>query len=715
MNANLALMIQNNNTCSINHSIEDNELTDIPLDNKLGCQNDFFNVLNKKRLEEKDCQYASNKLHLNNSNPETLNNSASTNNNTLNITHFTINQLNLNNTSNKNNLLCKFSPIPKPDFSFIERKENCFSYRKKGSYKKPKYNVPDSPIKTPNKYASTPGNGLKLGKRQLKKAACRKLNFFSNLEEEDFANINPSSDFINELNLDNIKIAHFGPTNENIIASSSNTSKNVPESSDFKNPFINFNNLKNINNNNNAIENSFKSFECANSSASKIFPHKLFTQDTYHENKASSKFSNNLNFMAFENQSSTNCITGNPFSQFEKIHINNKNSKNQENEFEFKIQSNLFNNKYAKRVCFVENETSEFQLNDPTNDVEMKQEENLINFTPKKNPNQKSFNFSSPIKNTKYAPNPYLDRTEIKSEFFRSSTKRRSKYLTYDDSSNADLIAEENENEAENDCKFEVSKFELNDDNIINNILTTPKKLSFKLNNYNDNVNDDAINLNNSNDFLLVKNSFSFNMDCSNNNEASQIKGKENHQFPQDAFCNSYCNENDSYINFNNNNGNKNLKYLFNDDSNKKNFSNFFNNPNNFRATNSINQSQGGFINKFFVSEFVLEQEEKGSSNKPIINPNFNFENKNNFSVSTNMINNENSNCDLSNFSFKLNQNKNNLQKNLASYSDYAINYQQIRDELNEFASKKSDLGNIIYAYLQSFSQIFINSIFLFA
>ena len=78
--------------------------------------------------------------------------------------------------------LSKISPLPKPDFSSIEKKESSFTYKQKGSYKKQKSTVPESPMKSPNQKFFTP---VKLQMRNLfgdNGNACRKLNFG---EEED--------------------------------------------------------------------------------------------------------------------------------------------------------------------------------------------------------------------------------------------------------------------------------------------------------------------------------------------------------------------------------------------------------------------------------------------------------------------------------------------------------------------------------------------------
>lgn len=48
------------------------------------------------------------------------------------------------------------SPMPKPDFSMIEKKESSFSYKQNGSYKKQKSYIPESPMKSPGQKSFTP-------------------------------------------------------------------------------------------------------------------------------------------------------------------------------------------------------------------------------------------------------------------------------------------------------------------------------------------------------------------------------------------------------------------------------------------------------------------------------------------------------------------------------------------------------------------------------
>jgi hypothetical protein len=82
----------------------------------------------------------------------------------------------LDNINNKNNeVFIKFSPLPKPDFSTIEKKDSNFKYKERGSYKKPRNIVPESPMKSPNQKFFTP---IKLQSNLFgNNSTCRKLNF----------------------------------------------------------------------------------------------------------------------------------------------------------------------------------------------------------------------------------------------------------------------------------------------------------------------------------------------------------------------------------------------------------------------------------------------------------------------------------------------------------------------------------------------------------
>ena len=60
----------------------------------------------------------------------------------------------------------KPSNLVKPDFSPILEKQNQFGYKKLGSYKKPKFNEPTSPIKSPNYKTSAKIEGRNLFGKQ---------------------------------------------------------------------------------------------------------------------------------------------------------------------------------------------------------------------------------------------------------------------------------------------------------------------------------------------------------------------------------------------------------------------------------------------------------------------------------------------------------------------------------------------------------------------
>ncbi len=82
-----------------------------------------------------------------------------------------------------------FSPIPKPDFSFIEQKESSVNYHTKGSYKKKKQNFPESPMKQ-NKFY-TPFKPLLHNNNNLDTEVSKKL-FFGTDDVNEHKNISMS-------------------------------------------------------------------------------------------------------------------------------------------------------------------------------------------------------------------------------------------------------------------------------------------------------------------------------------------------------------------------------------------------------------------------------------------------------------------------------------------------------------------------------------------
>jgi serine/threonine protein kinase len=69
----------------------------------------------------------------------------------------------------------KISPMPKPDFSSIEKKNATIIFKEKGSNKKPKSTIPESPMKSPNQKYFTP---VKFSSNLLQNnSTCRKLIF----------------------------------------------------------------------------------------------------------------------------------------------------------------------------------------------------------------------------------------------------------------------------------------------------------------------------------------------------------------------------------------------------------------------------------------------------------------------------------------------------------------------------------------------------------
>jgi hypothetical protein len=104
--------------------------------------------------------------------------------------------------SKKYQLNEKTSPLPKPDFSSIEKKESSFKYKEKGSYKKPKSNIPESPMKSPNQKFFTP---VKLQSNLFGNAStCRKLVFSQDQSEVNTQEIvNTKKSLLERLEEDN--------------------------------------------------------------------------------------------------------------------------------------------------------------------------------------------------------------------------------------------------------------------------------------------------------------------------------------------------------------------------------------------------------------------------------------------------------------------------------------------------------------------------------
>jgi len=180
-----------------------------------------------------------------------------------------------NNTFSISGNLSKISPLPKPDFSSITRFENSLSYKQKGSHKKNKLIVPNSPIKTPNKYAYTPNDKNYSQDNILQKSTCRKLNFFeggetkensSNKNTNAFRSITEKKDNSREFNgtlsfnqstIPNLKTSEFlmkieninGPFNLNNItpfsANSIEDEKIIKQKQNSCNSNLNLNFIKN--------------------------------------------------------------------------------------------------------------------------------------------------------------------------------------------------------------------------------------------------------------------------------------------------------------------------------------------------------------------------------------------------------------------------------------------------------------------------------------
>jgi len=135
-----------------------------------------FSQISNKNLITKDIQLNQNhnQIQIQNQNPNQI-----------------PNQNLINQFINAPNNSITHSPLPKPDFSEIEKMESNFQYKQRGSYKKAKQVVPESPMKSPCQKFFTP---VKLQSNLFGfHSTFRKLNFNQveeNINEEEYYNCN---------------------------------------------------------------------------------------------------------------------------------------------------------------------------------------------------------------------------------------------------------------------------------------------------------------------------------------------------------------------------------------------------------------------------------------------------------------------------------------------------------------------------------------------
>jgi hypothetical protein len=274
-----------------------------------------------KKVYFKDVITDSHNLSKENKKNNDSNNSNSTNNNTLLIS----------------GNLSKISPLPKPDFSSITRFENSLSYKEKGSHKKIKLTVPNSPIKTPNKYSFTP-NDIKYSKDlKPQRSACRKLNFFEADDSKDeqiinnncFKSMTEKKEYPREINvpisfnqssIPNIKNSDFLIKTE-ITNGSFNLNGITPFSANSiqKEKIIQTNCNSNLDLN--LIKNNY--YQISNYS-NKDDEYKTLSTDLFHLNKISEFKLNKSNDNSFSNRSNYNSPSPNKYYQNNE-HINNMN------------------------------------------------------------------------------------------------------------------------------------------------------------------------------------------------------------------------------------------------------------------------------------------------------------------------------------------------------------------------------------------------------
>ena len=232
--------------------------------------------------------------------------------------------------------------LPKPDFSPLEKLENSINFHTKGSYKKKKLQVPNSPEKkgskfyTPNKITNLNStNALTKPSSQVSK----KLFFGT---EDNQKNNFIESNFSNFMNNNTQKRLNFENTNQNFPFSSNLCCSNYNSQMQVKG--------NNLNLNLNSVPTSTD-----------------YQNNDYHTNthkKLAYNAYNNLNLNYYDGNSATKQL--NFYSQENEISINNEEEKNEENIFSSLSSKNQHHHPKTENDIKDFNLNSRFSLNSPT-------------------------------------------------------------------------------------------------------------------------------------------------------------------------------------------------------------------------------------------------------------------------------------------------------------------------------------------------------------
>ncbi len=227
----------------------------------------------------------------------------------------------------QNRNFLKFLEIPKPDFSAIIKNDSNFRFKKKGSYKKSKKNIPESPTKSIKKKSFTSSKFH--SKIKINKSTCRKLDFdvikstfkdqinlFSiNRKNNGISKLRKIIDFsdeemeIEDQNFETLNIFNYINNNDNFCSSqtlnNSKSTKIFSEKSDKKNK--NF--IPNYVTNNSAS--IFESFEGMKTDEEKQFDKQVyfcenflnrnFMENSFLDSNKNNQFNSNNNRSIFYN------------------------------------------------------------------------------------------------------------------------------------------------------------------------------------------------------------------------------------------------------------------------------------------------------------------------------------------------------------------------------------------------------------------------------
>lgn len=235
------------------------------------------------------------------------------------------------------------SPLPKPDFSSIEKKENSLSFHTKGSFKKKKAFVPESPVKKSQKYF-TPHKVFNLHMNKDTSNVSQKLVFGT--EDNCKGNLMQNfPNFMNNFNNNAQRKLNFGETDNSINNdidmnyAFNDISENNKNLSNFKNS----NNLSAYKTNNSNFISDIKPIQDSNAKSSfhnnVIGGQNIFNLLNEAENNSNSMFNLNNDIDENNNVFSSLSNKNKTFNTINNPHINSNFNYNEPTRSNIRLNS----------------------------------------------------------------------------------------------------------------------------------------------------------------------------------------------------------------------------------------------------------------------------------------------------------------------------------------------------------------------------------------